>query len=90
MQQLGTLTGQGVLIIDGAESPVTYRIVVWHGRGKKDANGTVQGNPVALWASYNAREQRLRLSSGEELKIIMTRVESEEAEIEIITPVPGY
>ena len=90
MRQLGTLTGQGVLVTDGAESRVTYRIVVWQDRGAKRVDGTVQGNPDALFSSFNATEQTLRLSSGEELKIIVTRVESGEAEIEINGPVPGY
>ena len=87
MRQLGTLTGQGVLVTDGAESPVASKIAVWQ---DQRADGTVQGNHAALLASFNATEQRLRLSSGEELKIVMTRVESEEAEIDISGPVPGY
>lgn len=93
MTTIGELNGTGTLVLPGgAEIPTDYRITVSWVRNIKSARGTLSGASEMDYAKAQRGDEHatLRLSSGEDMQINLTRVSGDHALIEVSGPVPGF
>lgn len=94
MRHLGTLEGIGRLIVDSADvCKARYRISV-HQRDKfapKSARGTLDADLGELRKAWHNRSDcTLKLETGGEVSIIITRITDSGATIRVSGPVPGF
>lgn len=68
-----TYSGSGLLIVNGAEHPCTYRLDIQVGRGRRTGAGTVAGSFAGLWAAFDAAKAVIRMKDGRAFPVIITR-----------------
>lgn len=95
MRRLGTLVGSGQLTTEaGNGCEVDYEIFVWQQEnGIKSAAGALRNfeMPIAIEAFNSGSHANLKLEDGSLIKVAISRISgSEEMEVQVSGPVPGY
>ncbi len=94
MRRLGTIEGIGRLIVDSADvCEASYRISVYEPRpsAPKRASGTLEADFNELRKAWHNRSTcALKLETGDEVFIIITRITDSGAIIDVSGPVPGF
>jgi hypothetical protein len=93
MRHLGSISGPGELFAGGASiGPVRYAIDIREEANTKEARGRIEGDDVTLFKASEADHIALRLMDGVHVEIIIAShaVGTGEADILVITPIPGF
>lgn len=90
MAILGSLNGQGHVVIDGRkEGPFSYSLIVNQTDGTKSAAGELTGNMMPLYGTFG-RDAVMELSQGKTINIVIDTVDAVGATFKVSGPVPGY
>jgi len=94
MTHLGTLEGEGHLVIENTDTaPIRYTINVWRdGSGMKTAGGQIMADYHVLIRAFNKRQFEIRLDNGSSVHAFIDYYQPPEAsaDIQITGPVPGF
>ena len=77
----GSLRGEGALLWDAEQRPVSYRIDLYEQGDQRFNSGDIRGDLAAL-VDETPAQVRLRLDNGHEVEIVLSDTEADEARIE--------
>lgn len=92
MRVLGTPSGRGMVLIDGAEAgSANYDMTVFQEQTFKSAEGTLEADMDVLSKAFSASKTQLQLRNGDLVNIIVTEFNGmRDASFKVSGPVPGY
>jgi hypothetical protein len=82
MKWRGSLRGEGALLWDAGERPVSYRIDLYAQGDQRSGNGDIQGD-LAAFLDEAPAGLRLKLDDGREVEVALTDTEIDAARIEL-------
>jgi hypothetical protein len=90
IKHLGTLHGEGTLLIDEGRSlgEVTYEIDEYLDRGVKSGNGQIEAESRILEEAIHAQDVTLVLESGRRVHVIVSDPSGGAAEVRVARPFP--
>ncbi len=82
MKWRGSLRGDGALIWDAGERPVSYRIDLYAQGDQHSSNGDIQGD-LGEFIEDTPAGLRLKLDDGREVEVLLLDTEADAARIEL-------
>lgn len=82
MKWRGSLRGDGALIWDAGERPVSYRIDLYAQGDQHSSNGEIQGD-LGVFIDDTPAGLRLKLDDGREVEVLLLDTEADAARIEL-------
>lgn len=94
MRIVGTLKGEGYLVIDGGEptGPVGYHLEVQESRaGTRGGFGRLEATQSETFDAFSSSDVKLRLANGEDVEIIIPDWSpSGSVKFKTSGPIPGF